>query len=175
MLNFLFQRFKNMAIKIDEIKKSNLAKLKEIQKRNFEKINNTYKDVDMDNLKNIALNMSRKTNIRLSDQGIKLNHNIENITTWIRLNVAKDVNHTTKGIMSTTTDKEWEIIKYKNQFDIKLYKLSQWIAQVDLNFYSLDNFNISILDNHLTRQRVPTIDINSTKRKERKKEKEKVS
>ena len=52
--------------------------------------------------------------------------------------------------MSTIDDKEYKILKYKNQFDVKLYQLSQWIAQADLTFYTHYNFNTSILDNHPT-------------------------
>ena len=68
---------------------------------------------------------------------------------WTSVHSAHNKNFQTKGMMDQMTQKEWKIMQYKNQWDIRLYQLSQWISYCDSNFYQNYNVDLRILLGHL--------------------------
>ena len=69
----------------------------------------------------------------------------EYFTNWLHENVGARDFFSTHGMMNQMTENDWKIIKTKNQWDMRLFQLSQWIADCDAHFYQNYNVDLSVL------------------------------
>ena len=64
------------------------------------------------------------------------------VSGWAKSNVQASEWYNTHGMVNEMSDEERKIINYKNQWDMQLFELSAWIADVDADFYQ--NYNVDL-------------------------------